>query len=85
MSTTQPPSLSDRHMLFDALTLVSYLKTEIGSARLSNRCPTLFALECLDTLQFVLSDEYEKRFCMPYAKQAAAPLIDANVEISTRR
>lgn len=71
MSTIPHQFHNDRHALLDVITLVSYLRTSIASAILSDRCPSGFDLECLTTLQSALGAEYERKYCTQLRKQDA--------------
>lgn len=61
MSTNQHPDHTEQQHLFDLVTLVSYLRTSIASARLSERSPSVFDLECLETLQYALEGIYASK------------------------
>lgn len=67
---------------FDLLTLLSFLRTSIASARLSGRPPSVFDLECLETLHSVSVDVYEARYCTPSAKPVEDHLAELNAETS---
>jgi len=80
VSTNPSPDLSDPRLLFDVCTLASFLRTSIASARLSGRSPTLFDLECLETLQYALDGEYERRYCTRCKERDAAAASAPNAE-----
>lgn len=61
MSTNQLPEYTESQHLFDLVMLASYLKISIASARLSARSPSVFDLECLETLHSALEGIYERK------------------------
>lgn len=71
----------EESVLTDVVDILSFLEMSIGSAMLSDKCPTAFDLSSLNVCHSVLKERLARRSSTPTGKQGVDLQAEGNVVI----